>query len=105
MTPPLITVDMLVLHLWQYILPPGAKTSGFGRRHGAFSLDDQSVGFRLAVLGEVEDGFAVARAEIEIAARADDFVFQRHRLRDDLAGRRDDSALADHIRPLLDAAF
>jgi hypothetical protein len=75
-----------------------AKTSGLGRRHGAFSLDDQPVSFRLAVLGEVEDGFAVTRAEIEIAARGDDFVVQRHRLRNDFAGRRDEKVLGLFLR-------
>ena len=57
------------------------------------------------MLAEVEDGLAIAGSEVEVAARGDDLVFQRHRLRHDLAGRRDDGALADHVGTLLDAAL
>ena len=57
------------------------------------------------MLGEIEDRLAIALAQVEIAARGDDLVLQRHRLCDDLARRRDDGALADHVRALLDTAF
>src|SRR4051794_10432269 len=107
MVPPLITVDIAwgLPVAWVEANPATAALSSLRRRHGALALDDEPVGVRLAVLGEIEDRVAITLAEIEIAARGDHLVLERDGLRDDLSGRGDDGALADHVGAFLDPAF
>src|SRR5207249_168555 len=84
----------------------GARPQSVAQRlAGAGALDDQPVVFGPPVLGEVENVLAEGVAQREVAVDRDHFVVLGHALRGDLAGGRDDTRAADHVKAVLVAAL